>query len=801
MIITIIEKRVTMKYIASTTYKTTTVMATKKNLNKKWFHQHEFDCYLKLLQYSSSIPRNQDPLPLKRTYNFIAWSILLLLLMPVIRTFAQNQVTIPIETEKNALVLQTDKDGRLGTVYFGSRLFNPNDYAGIPNQYRLLADNSPVYNSAYTPAGTFNLLEPAVQITHADGNMSLDLKYINSDTKKIDGNISQTTILLKDPIYGTEITLYYKTYFKENVVEQWSVIKNTEKKAIRMEKYASANLYFMANDYYLTHYNGTWGSEMKPEEELLSHGIKSIDSKLGTRANLMEPSAFMVSFDKPATEEEGKVLLGQLAWSGNFKIDFEVDNFKNLRLIAGINPYASEYQLASGQEFTTPAFIYTFSSNGKGEASRNLHHWATKYRLLDGEGSRLTLLNNWEATYFGFDENKLVELFKGAKKLGVDMFLLDDGWFGNKHPRDGDTAGLGDWQENVKKLPHGIGYLVKEAAAAGVKFGIWVEPEMVNPKSDLYERHKDWVIRQPDRPEKYYRNQLVLDLSNPAVQDFVYGILDTLFTKNPTLAFVKWDCNAVIFNAYSAYLKKMRLPQSQLYVDYVKGLYKVLERLRAKYPTVPMMLCSGGGGRVDYGALQYFTEYWPSDNTDPVERIFIQWEYSYFYPAIASCNHITDWSKLPLKFRTDVAMMGKMGYDIVVDKLSEKDLQFSQQSVANYKSISDLVWHGDLYRLVNPNQHPMASLMFTNAAKSRAVVFNYLTNTRFMLTATPKPIQLRGLDASKKYTVKEINLYPGTVSSIAATTVYSGDFLMTAGINPDVSLYRTSVLLEVNEVQ
>jgi len=732
------------------------------------------------------------------------WSIVILLALFAIgggKVFAQSIVTIPVETEKNALILQTDKEGRLGIVYFGTRLLNSKEYATLSQQYNFVQDNSGRYNGAYTPAGTFNLVEPAVQVTHADGNTSLELKYISYETKKIDENVSLISILLKDPLYADEITLYYKTYFNENVVEQWSVIKNSEKKPVRMQKYASANLYFTAHDYYLMHYNGEWGAEMKPEEDLLSHGIKSIDSKLGTRANLYQPPTFMVSFDKPATEDEGNVLLGQLAWSGNFKIDFEVDSYKSLRLIAGINPYASEYMLASGQEFTTPAFVYTFSANGKGEASRNLHHWATKYRLLDGGGSRLTLLNNWEATYFGFDENKLVSLFKGAKTLGVDMFLLDDGWFGNKHPRDADTAGLGDWQENVKKLPHGIGYLVKEAQAAGVKFGIWVEPEMVNPKSELYEKHKDWVIRQPNRPEKYYRNQLVLDLSNPAVQNFVFGVLDTLFTKNPTLAFVKWDCNAVIYNAYSAYLQKQGLPQSQLYVDYVKGLYKVLERLRSKYPTVPMMLCSGGGGRVDYGALQYFTEYWPSDNTDPVERILIQWEYSYFYPAIASCNHVTDWSKLPLKFRTDVAMMGKMGYDIVVNNLSEKDLQFSQQAVSSYRSISDLVWHGDLYRLADPKENPLASLMFSSADKNRAVIFNYLTNTRFMQTATQQPVKLKGLDLTKNYTVKEINLYPGTNSTVNASMVYSGNFLMTIGINPEVNGRRASVLLEVNAVK
>ncbi len=714
--------------------------------------------------------------------------------------FAQ-QTTVTVETKQNALVLQTDKDNRLDIAYFGARLANTGDYTSIASQYTGGLVGSGTYNNAYTPAGSWNLLEPAITVIQGDGNTSLDLKYVSSATKKLDDNVSMTSVVLKDNLYPVEVTLFYKVYYNENVVEQWSVIKNNGDKPIKMQKYASANLYFRAGNYYLTHYNGEWAQEMKPEEDHLEHGVKSIDTKLGTRADLFEPPSFMISLNKPATEDEGEVLLANLAWTGNYKIDFEVDPSNNLRVIAGINPYASEYTLAGGKDFTTPALIYTLSQHGKGEASRNLHRWATKYRLVDGEGQRLTLLNNWESTYFNFDENKLTELFKGAKDLGVDMFLLDDGWFANKYPRNSDFAGLGDWQENVKKLPHGIGYLVKQAEAAGVKFGIWVEPEMVNPKSELYETHKDWVIRQPERPEKYFRNQLVLDLSNPDVQNFVFSILDSLFIKNPTLAFIKWDCNAVIYNAHSMYLEKQGLPETHLYVDYVKGLYKVLERLRTKYPKVPMMLCSGGGARVDYGALQYFTEYWPSDNTDPLERIFIQWENSYFFPVIASCNHITDWGKQPLKFRTDVAMMGKMGYDIVVNKLSAQDLAFSQQAVQTYKAISGVVWHGDMYRLVNPWQNPVASSMFVSEEKSRAIMFTYLVSNRYMPAATTLPIQLKGLDPQKKYTVNEINLYPGTHSSFSGNNTFSGDFLMKIGINPNINAGRASVVLEINETK
>ena len=727
-------------------------------------------------------------------------SLIVLLLVSVFGSKAQ-QVTIPIETSKHTIVLQTDKENHLRMVYSGKPMADKSDYALSYSQSFYTSGHIPgAYNYAYTPAGSNTLLEPAIQLVHGDGNTSLDLIYVKHETKNIDANTTLTSILLKDPNYALEVTLFFKNWLAENVTEQWVEIHNKESKTVKLQKYASANLYFDKKDFYLTTFQGNWAGEMQPTEMKLNQGIFSVDTKLGTRAMLFQNNNFILSFDKPASENEGEVMLGQIAWTGNFKMEFDVDSYNNLRLISGINPYESEYSLQPGKLFKTASFIYTFSDQGKGEASRNLHTWARNYKVLDGKGERLTLLNNWESTYFDFNEEKLTSLMGDAKKLGVDMFLLDDGWFGNKNPRSGATSGLGDWQETKTKLPNGIGYLVKQAEKEGIKFGIWIEPEMVNHKSDLFEKHPDWVIRQTDRPDKYMRNQQVLDLTNPKVQDFVFGIVDSLFIKNPKLGFIKWDCNATIFNAYSDYLNKKKLPQTHLYVDYVRGLYSVLERIRAKYPTVPMMLCSGGGGRADYEVLKYFTEFWPSDNTDPAERIFMQWNYSSFFPAITVDNHVTDWGKQPIKFKVDVASMGKMGFDIVPSKLNENDIKFCREALANYGKYKDLVWHGDLYRLQDPYNFDYASLLYVNKDKSSAVVFNYLISNRKIISVET-PVKLNGLDRNKKYKIKELNIYPGTKTNLNQSLVYSGDFLMNVGFNPRVSQNRSSVVLQIDEVK
>lgn len=705
----------------------------------------------------------------------------------------KSDIIISAGTKNSLLVYKVDaREGRLFQIYFGPAL----SAAGNITQTR--EEGHP----AYPTYGTDNLFEPAVRATHNDGNPSLDLHYVSHQSETISPDITLITILLKDPMYPFEVTLKTKTYNDEDVIEQWAEIRHGEKKPVTIYNYASSMLNFDADEYWLTQFHGDWAKEMRMEESRLTSGIKILDSKLGTRADMYQTPSFFLSLNGKSDETTGDVVAGTLGWSGNFRLLFEIDEKGSLRVISGINPFASEYSLEPGRVFKTPSMIYTWSSNGKGQASRNLHRWAVKYGVLDGTGSRYTLLNNWEATGFNFDQKKLANILADTKKMGLDLFLLDDGWFGNKYPRNNDRAGLGDWQENKAKLPDGTGYLVKEADSTGVKFGIWIEPEMVNPKSELYENHPDWILKLPNRPEDYYRNQLVLDLTNPKVQDFVYGVVDGMLTKYPGIAFFKWDCNRMMTYAYSPYLKDK---QSHLYIDYVNGLYSVLDRIRKKYPHIPVMLCSGGGGRVDYGALKYFTEFWPSDNTDALERVYIQWGYSYFFPSVSVCNHVTSWGKQSLKFRTDVAMMGKLGYDIKVEEMSSNDLKFSQDAISNYRRLSDLIWKGDLYRLISPYEEDRAVLMYVNQSKTKALLFSYTLNTRF--GESFERVKLQGLDPSGTYKIQEINvsnegrrgfgMRPGGMSVSGKS--YSGEYLMKVGINAGSPSALSSAVYEITE--
>ena len=371
--------------------------------------------------------------------------------------------------------------------------------------------------------------------------------------------------------------------------------------------------------------------------------------------------------------------------------------------------------------------------------------------------------------------------------MGFELFLLDDGWFGTKYPRNSDNAGLGDWQVNKDKLPHGLGFLVEEAAKNGIKFGIWLEPEMVNPASELYEKHPDWVITQPNRPLDLSRNQLILDLSNPKVQDFVYSVVDNTMTENPGIAYIKWDCNRFITNSGSFYLPADK--QSHLWIEYVRGLLNVFERVREKYPDLCIMLCSGGGGRIDYASLRYFDEFWISDNTDAYNRIFIQWGATYFFPSMALAshvsvvpNHITG-RTVPLKFRFDVAMSAKLGMDLQPKDMTPEEKEFSKNAIKEYYGIREIVQHGDLYRLLSPYENERTAMMYVSEDKKDAVVFTYLLE-KVINGGNNQVLYLKGLDPNKRYRLNELNKAPNTYSWFTPLEgkSYTGAYLMEYGL-------------------
>lgn len=724
---------------------------------------------------------------------------LVILLMTILfSTHLQAQEkkdVIRISTHNTDLILQVDSNGRLYQAYLGDRLLNDEDIMLFSSYVKGGSDGSVSARGweVYPGSGAEDFFEPSIAITHADGNPSSIFRYVSSEQKKIAGG-TETCIHLKDNQYPVEVTLHYVAYEAENVIKVWSEITHQEKKPVTLWRYASTMLYFSEGSYFLTEFSSDWAKEAQMSSQQLQFGKKIIDTKLGSRAAMHVHPFFELGFNQTPQETQGRVMLGTIGWTGNFQFTFEVDNVGNLRVIPAINPYASNYELKAGEVFTTPEFMFTFSNNGTGEASRNFHAWARNHQLKDGQGDRLTLLNNWENTYFTFNEELLSQLMKEAKHLGLDMFLLDDGWFGNKYPRNGDNAGLGDWEVMQAKLPGGIPALIKSAKEAGVKFGIWIEPEMVNPQSELFEKHPEWVISLPNRETYYHRNQLVLDLSNPEVQDFVFGVVDKILTENPEVAYFKWDCNSPITNIYSPYLKNK---QGQLYIDHVRGIYNVLKRVKEKYPHTPMMLCSGGGARCDYEALKYFTEFWCSDNTDPFERIFIQWGFSQIFPSKAMAAHVTSWNKqASIKFRTDVASMCKLGFDLGLKDLNEDELAYCQQAVTNWKRLKKVILDGYQYRLVSPYEGNHMSVMYITPDKNKAVMYAYDIHPRF--SEKLLPVKLQGLDPQKKYKVKEINLMPKHQSDLDANEkIYSGDYLMKVGIHAFTTNQAHSRVIEL----
>lgn len=642
------------------------------------------------------------------------------------------------------------------------------------------------------PYGNGVLTEPALQATHADGNTSTELHYAGHRSESLGGDVSQTVISLKDPAYPFAVDIYIKCYADNSLMEIWTTVSHHEPGKVVLYRFASGAPVLKAKEYWLTQFMGNYKREATLSEERLSEGIKILDSKLGVRAHQMRIPSFMLSLDAPAQENKGEVLAASLRWSGSFQFAFEVDWNKNLRLLTGMNPTGSQYYLERDTPFTTPAILYAYSKQGKGEASRRYHRWARKHAIRDAGKNRPVLLNNWEATHCNFNEERLKELFNGARQVGAELFLLDDGWFGNgAYSRDDDKHGLGDWQPSAKKLPRGLSYIAGQALKRKVGFGIWLEPEMVNPQSELYRKHPEWIITQPRREPILGRHQEILDLTRPEVQAYEWEIIDNTLRPHPDITYVKWDCNRYITQPGSGYLPPAE--QSHLWIDYNRALYRLMNRFAKEFPGVMAMLCAGGSGRVDYGALPYFHSFWPSDNTDPLARIKIQWGFSHFFPASTISAHVTRMGKRHLKLAIDVALSGAFGIDLALDKATAGERAQIADAVKLYKeSIRPLVMHGELYRLTSPYEHPLASLSYVSMDKRRAVVYLYQTENG----GVPQVV-LEGLDAGRKYRVEEVGLPAGAAFRFPAHgKIVTGAELMSTGLaNPLKVQFESAVIM------
>lgn len=695
------------------------------------------------------------------------------LLCASLAAMSQVRVTTP-ETE---MVLKADAGSDLKVLYYGARLSDA-DVAGLEAAGAAWVDAYPAYG--FHCAG-----EASIGVTHADGNMSTVLK-VDTVSQSQENGAQITRIRLKDTVYPFYVTVCYKAYQDVDMIETWTEIENLGKKAVTLTRFDSGHLPVRVGDVWISHLHGTWAAEGRLTQEPLERGMMVIKNKDGARNAHTDHSEVMFSLDGKPQENAGRVIGAALCYSGNYELRIDTRDTDYHEFFAGINPDNSAYILESKEVFKTPELAFTYSDEGLSGASRNFHRWGRKYKLAHGDKERKILLNSWEGVYFDINEPGMDQMMADIAYMGGELFVMDDGWFGEKYPRLTDNSSLGDWKVDRNKLPNGIGWLVEQADKHGIRFGIWIEPEMTNTVSELYEEHPEWIIKAPEREPVLGRGgtQLVLDLGNPEVQDFVFKIVDDLMTENPKIDYIKWDANMPISNHGSQYLPKNK--QSHLYIEYHRGFAKVCDRIRAKYPDVTIQACASGGGRANWGVLPWFDEFWVSDNTDALQRIHMQWGTSYFFPAIAMASHIsatpnhTVFRTTSLKYRIDVAMSGRLGMEIQPRNMTQEERDLCRKAIAQYKEIRPVVQFGDIYRLVSPyDGHNMASLMYVAPEKDQAVFYWWKTET-FYDDHLPR-VKMAGLDPDKMYKVTELNRIDNVPLKYEGMS-FSGKFLMENGL-------------------
>ena len=707
-----------------------------------------------------------------------------------------------LETKNTLYQMKVDRFGVLNHLWYGEKTDCCMDYlldypdAGFSgNIYE--AENERTYSlntlpQEYSTSGVGDFRISAISVTHEDGSNALDLRVREYQIKKgkyeilglpavyaKEDEAETLEITLKDTATEVEVILKYGVFEKEDVITRSVVVKNSGKTPIVINKVHSMCLDIPYGDWEWMHFYGRHTMERQAERVPVLHGISESSSSRGTSSHHQNPAVLLC--EKDCTETNGHCIGAALMYSGGFQAQVEKDQLEQIRLVMGIHPDTFEWTLEAGEAFYTPEVILSCSTTGFAKLSQNFHHIIRNHvcRGTYQLSSRPVLINNWEATYFDFNEEKILNIARQASKLGIDMMVLDDGWFGK---RDDDCSGLGDWFVNEKKLNGGLKALVEKINAMGMKFGLWFEPEMVSEDSDLYRNHPDWAIQIPGRKPMRSRYQLVLDMSNPEVVDYLYGVMSAILRENH-IEYVKWDMNRSISDWYTATLSRGH--QMEMPHRYVLGLYELLEKLTSEFPDVLFEGCSGGGGRFDAGMMYYCPQIWCSDDTDAHERTFIQYGTSFFYPTSTVGSHV---SAVPnhqtgritsIETRGVVAMAGSFGYELDLNQLSEEEKAVVAKQVTHYKEYQSLIYNGDYYRLANPFEDGMSAWSWISEDKKTILVQGVLFRAK--PNVLRKTLRLMGLEAKKNYKIA------GTEEVYTGVALMSGGVLLQRAVGDDVS--------------
>jgi alpha-galactosidase len=659
--------------------------------------------------------------------------------------------------------------GEIQALYWGKRLPDNQQFpaaqasSGVAS-FDMSTNTTP---KEYTGWGGALYVEPDLKVTFPDGNRDLVLKYVSHN---IQGD--QIRVVMKDISRDVYVTLQYRMDEQTGILRRSANIENRTQQPFTIEQVASGTWNLPRGADYRLHYvTGRWAAEGSLQEQPIHGGKIVLESRRGTTGAQNNPW-FMIDRASSNDQDLGSVWFGALGWSGSWKISVEQNVLQDIRITGGPNSFDFTYFLKSGEHFQTPYFYGGYSDRGLGGASRLLHRFEVDNLLPHAPAPRLrpVLYNSWEATTFNVNEAGQMVLAEKAASLGVERFVMDDGWFGQ---RKNDHAGLGDWYVNPQKFPHGLKPLIDKVHSLHMDFGLWVEPEMVNPDSDLYRKHPDWVLNFPGRPRTEGRNQLVLNLARPDVHDYVLQWLDKLLTDNG-ISFLKWDYNRNW--AEPGWSSVPIEQQKNVYVDFTRNFYDILTQLRQRHPNVEIESCSGGGGRVDLGVMALTDEVWTSDNTDAYDRLFIQDGFTYAYTPGVMMAWVTDsptWvnhRSLSLEYRFLSSMQGSLGIGADLNKWTPEDFATAKKMIADYKSIRETVQRGSLYRLMSPREGEQSVTESVSRDKKQAVAFAFLHSSS---ENYPFPrIYLRGLDENAIYTLRPLTGKIAPKTPLAATGSY-----------------------------